>query len=90
MKKKKKDKISSKDLSKSSKHLSFISFQTHQRMYVGTIFQITALLGLPAVHQHANKSRTFRGITQDRPKQEKIALHIAYETSQWRKHQKYL
>jgi hypothetical protein len=29
-------------------------------MHVGTIFQITALLGLPAVHQHANKSRTLR------------------------------
>jgi hypothetical protein len=70
--KKKEAKISSEDLSKSSKHLSFLSFQTHQRMHVGTIFQITALLGLPAVHQHANKSKTLRGITQDRPKREKI------------------
>jgi hypothetical protein len=64
------------NLSKSSKHLLFLSFQTHQRMHVSTIFQIVALLNLPDVHQQANKSRTLLGITQDKPKRVKIALHI--------------
>jgi len=56
-------KISSNDLFKSSKHLLFLSFQTHQKRHVGTIFQIARLIGLPDVHQQANKSMTLLNIT---------------------------
>jgi hypothetical protein len=60
-----------KNLSKSSKHLLFISSHTHQKKQIGTIFQIATLLGLPDVHQQANKSITLLSITQDRPKRVK-------------------
>jgi hypothetical protein len=73
------------ELSKSSKHLRFLSFQTHQKMQIGTIFQITALLGLPNFHQQANKSITLLSITKDIPNRVNILLYIAEATSQWRK-----
>jgi len=38
---------------------------------------VAVLLGLSDVHQQANKSRTFLGITQDKPKRVNIALHRA-------------
>jgi hypothetical protein len=66
---KKKEIISSKDLSKSSKLLLFISLQIVQKRQVGTIFHPAVLLGLPVDHQHANKWITHLGITQDIPKQ---------------------
>jgi hypothetical protein len=69
------------ELSKSSKQLRFISFQTHQKMHIGTIFQITALLGLTTFHQQANKSITLLGITQDIPNQAKRVFHRAEATS---------
>jgi hypothetical protein len=68
-------KISSIELSKSSKHLRFISFQTHQKMQIGTIFQIAALLGLPKFHKQVNKSITLLGITQDIPNRVKRVFH---------------
>jgi hypothetical protein len=74
---KKEAKTSSKDLSKSSKYLLFLSFQTHQRRHVDTIFQIAALLGLLDVHQQANKSMALLGIIQDKPKCIKRALYRA-------------
>jgi hypothetical protein len=76
------DIISSKDLSKSSKLLLFISLQIVQKMQVGTIFHTAALLGLPENHQHANKSITRLGITQDIPKRLKRTLYKAEATSQ--------
>jgi len=42
--------------------------QTHQKMQIGTIFQIATLIGLPDFHQQANKSITLLGISQDMPK----------------------
>jgi hypothetical protein len=39
-----------------------------QKMQASTIFEITALLGLPEARQQANKSITLLGITQDIPK----------------------
>jgi hypothetical protein len=53
-------------------------------MQVGTIFQIAAL-SLPEVYQQANRSITLLGITQDKPKWVKRALHRAEATSQWRR-----
>jgi hypothetical protein len=86
------------DLSKSSKHLLFLqklpptfgtclflSFQTHPKRQIATIFQITALLSLLHVHQQANKSITFLSITQDIPKQVKRAIYKAEVISQWRR-----
>jgi len=78
-------KISSIELSMSLKHLKFISFHTHQKMHIGTIFQIATLLGLPEFHQHANKSITLLGITQNIPKRVKREFHKAEATSQWRR-----
>jgi hypothetical protein len=72
------------ELSKSSKHLRFLSFQTHQKMQIGNIFQIAALLSLPDFHQHTNKSITLLGITQDIPKRVKMLFHREEATSQWR------
>jgi hypothetical protein len=51
-------------------------------MHIGTIFQITALLGLPEFHQQANKSITLLGITQDIPNQVKRVFHKAEAISQ--------
>jgi hypothetical protein len=68
--------------SESSKHLRFFSFQTHQKMYIGTIFQITTLIGLPDFHQQENKSITLLGITHDVPKQVKMLFHKTEATSQ--------
>jgi len=79
---KKEEIISSKDLSKSSNLLLFISLQIVQKRQVGTIFHNAALLGLPADHQHANKSITRLGITQNIPKWLKRILHKAKATSQ--------
>jgi hypothetical protein len=56
------------DLSKSSNLLLFFSLQRVQKRQVGTIFHATELLSLPEDHQHANKSITLLGITQDIPK----------------------
>ena len=58
----------SMDLSKSSKHLLFLSCHKHQKRHVGTIFHTTALLRLPKDHQQASRSRTRLGITQANPK----------------------
>jgi hypothetical protein len=82
---KKEAKISSKDLSKFSKHLLFLSFHKHQKRQIGIIFQIVALLGLPDVHQQVNSSITLLGITQDKPKWVNRALYEAEATSQWRR-----
>jgi hypothetical protein len=46
--------ISSIELSKSAKHLLFISLQTDQKIQIGTIFQATTLLVLPEEHQQAH------------------------------------
>jgi hypothetical protein len=54
-----------------------LSLQIVQKRKVGTIFHTAALLGLPADHQHANKSITRLGITQDIPKWLKRTLHKA-------------
>jgi hypothetical protein len=83
--KKNEAKISSMELSKSLKYLRFISFQTHQKMQIGTIFQIATFLGLPDFHQHSNKSITLLDITQDILKRRKMLFHIAEATSQWRR-----
>jgi hypothetical protein len=64
------------------KHLRFLSFQTHQKMNIGTIFQIAALFGLPEFHQQANKLITLLGITQDGPNRVKREFHRAEATSQ--------
>jgi len=77
--------ISSIEFSWSSKHLRFLSFQTHQKMQIGTIFQTAALLGLPDFHQQANKSITLLGITQDIPNRVKTWVHRVEATSQWRR-----
>jgi hypothetical protein len=78
-------KISSMELSKSSKHLRFLSFQGHQKMQIRTIFQIAALLGLPNFYQQTNKSKTLLGMTQDIPNRVKRVFHRAEATSQWRR-----
>jgi hypothetical protein len=67
---------------KSSKHLRFLSFQTHHKIQIGTIFQIAALLGLPDFHQQANKSITLLDITHDIPKRVKMLFHRMEATSQ--------
>jgi len=73
------------EFSKSSIHLRFLSFQTHQKIQIGIIFQIAALLGLPDFHQYANKSITLLGIIQGIPKRVKVLFHIAEATAQWRR-----
>jgi len=47
------------------------------KRHVNIIYQISALFGLPDVHQQANKSMTLLGITQNKPKRLKRALYIA-------------
>jgi hypothetical protein len=64
----------SKDLSKSSKQLLFLSCYKHQKRHVGTIFQTVALLRLPEDHQQVNKSNTRLGITQAIPKRLKDGI----------------
>jgi len=56
---------SSRDLSRFSKHLRFLSFQIHQKMQIGTIFHVVALLHLPNFHQQATRSSTLLGMTQE-------------------------
>jgi hypothetical protein len=70
------------EFSKSSNHLRFLSFQTHQKIQISIIFQIAALLGLPDFHQYANKSITLLGIIQGIPKRVKVLFHIAEATAQ--------
>ena len=55
--------ISSIELSKSSKHLLFISLQIDKIIQIDTIFQTTALLVLPEEHQQAYRSKTLLGMT---------------------------
>jgi len=73
------------DLSKSSKCLLFLSFHKHQKRQIGTIFQIAALIDLSDIYQQANSLITLLGITQDKSKRVKRALHKAEATSQWRR-----
>jgi hypothetical protein len=73
---------SSRELSRFSKHLRFLSFQIHQKMQVGTIFHVVALLDLPDFHQQATRSSTLLGMTQEIPKREKMLFHRAEATSQ--------
>jgi len=73
---------SSRELSRFSKHLRFLSFQIHQKMQVGTIFHVVALLDLPDFHQQATRSSTLLGMTQEIPKREKILFHRVEAISQ--------
>ena len=77
-----KERMSSKDLSKPSKHLLFISCHKHQNRQVGSIFQTAALLDFPEDHQQASKSTTRLGITQANPKQLNMASHKVEAISQ--------
>jgi hypothetical protein len=73
---------SSRELSRFSKHLRFLSLQIHQKMHIGTIFHVVALLDLPDFHQQATRSSTLLGMTQEIPKREKMLFHKADATSQ--------
>jgi len=73
---------SSRELSRFSKHLRFLSFQIHQKMQIGTIFHVVAVLDLPDFHQQATRSSTLLGKTQELPKREKMLFHRAEATSQ--------
>lgn len=75
---------SSRELSRFSKHLRFLFLQIHQKMHIGTIFHVVALLELPDFHRQARRSSTFLGMTQEIPKREKMLFHRAEATSQCR------
>jgi hypothetical protein len=72
---------SSRELSRFSKHLRFLSLQIHQKRQIGTIFHVVALLDLPDFHQQATRSSTLLGMTQEIPKREKMLFHRAEATS---------
>jgi hypothetical protein len=74
----------SREFSRFSKHLRFLSLQIHQKMNIGTIFHVVALLELPDFHQQARRSSTLLGMTQEIPKREKMLFHRAEATSQCR------
>ena len=78
--------MSSKDLSKSSKHVLFISCQMHQNRQVGSILQTAAFLDLPEDHQQASKSTTCLGITHANPKRLNMASHIVEAIAQCKRH----
>jgi len=71
---------SSRELSRFSKHLRFLSLQVNQKMQIGTIFHVVALLDLPDFHQQATRSSTLLGMAQEIPKREKM-FHRAEATS---------
>jgi hypothetical protein len=73
--------ISYKDLFKSLKLLLFLSHHKQQKIQIGVIFQTAALIYLPDDHQHASKSITRLGITQDIPKRLKREFHKIEATS---------
>jgi len=75
---------SSRELSRFSKYLRFLSLQIHQKMLIDTIFHVVALLDLPNFHQQATRSSTLLGMTQQIPKREKM-FHRADATSQCRR-----
>jgi hypothetical protein len=76
---------SSRELSRFSKHLRFLSLQIHQNKHIGTIFHDVALLDLPDFHQQETRSGTLLGMTQEIPKREKMLFHRAEATSQCRR-----
>jgi hypothetical protein len=75
-------KNSSKELSRFSKHLRFLSLQIHQNKHIGTIFHDVVLLDLPDFHQQGTRSSKLLGMTQEIPKREKMLFHRAEDTSQ--------
>jgi hypothetical protein len=75
----------SRELSRFSKHLRFLSLQILQKMQIGTIFHVVVLLDLPNFHQQATRSSTLLGMTQEIPKREKMLFHRADATSQCRR-----
>jgi hypothetical protein len=76
---------SSRELSRFSKHLRFLSFQIHQKMQIDTIFHVVEVLDLLDFHQQATRSSTLLGMTQEIPKREKMLFHRAEATSQCRR-----
>jgi hypothetical protein len=53
---------SSRELSRFSKHLKFLSLQIHKKIQIDIIFHVVVFIDLPDFHQQATRSSTLLGL----------------------------